>query len=115
MRCFQSLRCSCSSYFRLEAATSRLEDIAGSVDSAAPNALQAANSRGTEISSVAAQSQTTITPIPEEKPAEPLPRQIEEFDGLIEGDVAAFVQAAAQIGGFPEQQVRISEAAVESN
>ncbi|KAK5074758.1 suppressor of rasval19 [Lithohypha guttulata] len=99
---------------RLEAATSRLEDIAGSVDGAAPNALQAANSRGTETSSVAAQSQTTITPIPEEKPAEPLPRQIEEFDGLIEGDVAAFVQAAAQIGGLPEQQARAVQSAFQA-
>lgn len=58
-------------------------------------------------SAVATQSQTTITPTPapEPQPAEPLPRQIAEFDELIETDVTAFVQAAGQVGGLVEEQV----------
>jgi len=61
-------------------------------------------------SAIATHSQTTITPTPEpqpqSQPAEPLPRKIEEFDELIENDVTAFVQAAGQVGGLVEEQVR---------
>lgn len=98
---------------RLEAATSRLEDIASSVDGASnvPAAGLTGAARGldapTSTSSVAAQSQTTITPVPEPQPAqqEPLPRQVELFDELIDSDVNAFVEAAAKVGGLVEQQV----------
>ena len=106
---------------RLEAATSRLEDIASSVDSTsnapAGGAIGAAGltgaARGPEAStsSAAAQSQTTITPVPvpESHPqpvqAEPLPKQVEEFDDLIDTDVNAFVEAATKVGGLVEQQV----------
>ena len=48
-------------------------------------------------------------PVPESQPAEPLPRQIEEFDEFIESDVTAFVQAAGLIGGLVEEQVRLTK------
>lgn len=89
---------------RLEAATSRLEDIAGSVEGGPAGGLNG-SAREQEISSAAAQSQTTITPVPESKPAEPLPKQIEQFDELIDGDVAEFVQAADKVGGLAAEQV----------
>lgn len=106
-------------WLRLEAATSRLEDIASSVDGASNGAATGLTgaARGpdalTSTSSVAAQSQTTITPVPDPQPvqAEPLPKQVEQFDDLIDTDVNAFVEAAAKIGGLVEQQVCAASAA----
>lgn len=90
---------------RLEAATSRLEDIATSVDGA-PSSLNGA-ARGSEAAAVPTQSQTTSAAVPEPpKPADPLPVQIEEFDELIATDVTAFVQAASKIGGLVEEQAK---------
>jgi adenylyl cyclase-associated protein len=89
--------------YRLEAATSRLEDIATTVDGA--GAIQ----NGTPSQ---AQHAAAIVPIPEESsaptpaPPEPLPRSIEDFDKLIEEDITAFVTASGKIGGLVEEQVR---------
>lgn len=103
---------------RLEAATSRLEDIASSVDNTsnapaggAAGLTGAARGPEASTSSAAAQSQTAITPVPVPEPhsqpvqAEPLPKQVEEFDDLIDTDVNAFVEAANKVGGLVEQQV----------
>lgn len=89
---------------RLEAATSRLEDIAGSIEGAPPAGANG-SAKEQETSHAATQSQTTILPVPESKPAEPLPRQVEQFDELIDGDVTEFVQAADKVGGLVEEQV----------
>ena len=43
--------------------------------------------------------------IPESKPTEPLPKQVEQFDKLIDSDVTAFVEAAAKVGGLVDEQV----------
>ncbi|RMZ86634.1 hypothetical protein DV736_g6140, partial [Chaetothyriales sp. CBS 134916] len=56
---------------RLEAATSRLEDIASTVE-----------------------------------PSSPLPRSIDDFDTLIDEDMAAFVAASEKLGGLPEEQAK---------
>ena len=47
------------------------------------------------------------TRVPEAQPVqqEPLPKQVELFDDLIESDVTAFVEAATKVGGLVEQQV----------
>lgn len=92
----------------MEAATSRLEDIATSVDGSTPGALNGATGTkgvGVLAGTGAEESTATITPAPEPTPAEPLPKQIEEFDELIHGDVTAFTQAAGQVGGLVEEQV----------
>ena len=47
--------------------------------------------------------------IPESKPTEPLPKQVEQFDELIYSDVTAFVEAAAKVGGLVDEQVRESQ------
>lgn len=87
---------------RLEAATSRLEDIATSVDGTEPAQNGAsASAPGTSTAAVAAVPESAAPPAP----TEPLPRSIEEFDELIEGDVAAFVTASSKIGGLVEEQV----------
>jgi adenylyl cyclase-associated protein len=87
----------------LEAATSRLEDIATTVDGA-----------GVTQNGAPAQTQhaAAIVPMPEAPsapspaPQEPLPRSIEDFDKLIEEDITSFVTASGKIGGLVEEQVR---------
>ena len=87
---------------RLEAATSRLEDMATSVDASHPDTVAAINSASpapTDPASVAA-----TAPAPE--PAEPLPRSIEEFDKIVKEEVQGFVTASEKIGGLVQQQAR---------
>lgn len=90
---------------RLEAATSRLEDIATSVDGTEKGGLNgAAGVHGD--TAAATESTTTLTPAPETKvPDEPLPRSIEEFNPLIDNEVKDFVEKASKIGGLVEEQV----------
>ena len=87
--------------YRLEAATSRLEDMATSVDASHPETVAAITSAS--VSQPEA-TPTVAEPIPQA--AEPLPRTIEEFDKLIHEDVQGFVNASEKIGGLVEQQVR---------
>lgn len=87
---------------RLEAATSRLEDIATTVDGNANLTNGAAES--TQDTAVAATGAAPAAPAPP-APQEPLPRSIEDFDKLIEEDVTAFVTASSKIGGLVEEQV----------
>ena len=85
--------------FRLEAATSRLEDIATTIDGPTPptNGVVAATSSTPSIYATAPEA----TP----PPPEPLPRSVEAFDQIIQEDVAGFVTASGKIGGLVEEQV----------
>ncbi|KAJ5793813.1 hypothetical protein N7457_000412 [Penicillium paradoxum] len=86
---------------RLEAATSRLEDMAMSYDDpSSPKAL------GAPSSSVPA---TPEPPKPSPPPpaapvAAPVPPQIQDFDALIKGDVQNFVNLGQEIGGLVAEQ-----------
>ena len=85
----------------MEAATSRLEDIASSVD----GPQNGTNGNGSAVGAVAALgSPGGITEQPP-PPPEPLPRSIEAFDKIIEEDVGAFVTCSQKIGGLVEEQV----------
>ncbi|KAL4873771.1 hypothetical protein BDV12DRAFT_52923 [Aspergillus spectabilis] len=84
---------------RLEAATSRLEDMAMGLDD--PSAQKAPDAT------------TALAPVPSERPtptapttpaSAPLPPQIEDFDTLIEKDVGTFVELGKKIGGLVEEQ-----------
>ena len=87
-------------YTRLEAATSRLEDMATSIDSSHPATIDAINQ------AAATPSQTSLTSAPKPAPTpEPLPRSIEEFDRLIEEEVGSFVTAAEKIDPLLFEQV----------
>jgi adenylyl cyclase-associated protein len=83
---------------RLEAATSRLEDMATSIDSTHPSTVAAISS-----SAVAPESGTTGTPA-EGPSAEKLPPTIADFDKVINGEVKTFVAASEKLGGLVEQQ-----------
>lgn len=86
---------------RLEAATSRLEDMATSIDSSHPSTVAAISS------SVGAYTDpSTATPPSDAQSAEPLPPSIEDFDKLLDQHVKAFLKASEEVGGLVEQQAR---------
>jgi adenylyl cyclase-associated protein len=86
---------------RLEAATSRLEDIASSVPGLDPNnaATSTSHLNGTPILSV--HSTPSVTPTPavnvqaaSPAPPEDLPKEIEDFDKIINGELASFMKVS---------------------
>ena len=92
---------------RLEAATSRLEDMASAtidpnastngVPSISPSAVNASTSdRAAEMLE------------PPKQVADPLPPVIDNFDSIINGDVTAFVNKSEDIGGVLAEQVFMS-------
>jgi hypothetical protein len=87
---------------RLEAATSRLEDIATSVDSTHPETIAAISTAQATIAENAAAAALPVAAAP---PPEPLPRSIEDFDNVINEDVKEFVAASEAVGGLVQQQV----------
>jgi adenylyl cyclase-associated protein len=91
---------------RLEAATSRLEDMATAVDPSKPlNATVAA----AEAESLAAKEADGAETRSASAPAavqEPLPKTIEDFDKILKEDVQGFVTASEKLGGLIQEQVR---------
>lgn len=91
---------------RLEAATSRLEDmvpnygnISGSANSGLPlPGIGADANTGTD------QTQGSASP---ERRVEPLPPAIEDFDAIVNGDVQNFVNMSEDIGGLVAEQVEL--------
>lgn len=91
---------------RLEAATSRLEDmvpnysdISGSGNSGLP-----LPDRGTDVNAGTDQTRGNASP---ERRIEPLPPAIEEFDAIVNGDVQNFVNMSEDIGGLVAEQVEL--------
>ncbi|KAH7327863.1 adenylate cyclase associated N terminal-domain-containing protein [Stachybotrys elegans] len=86
---------------RLEAATSRLEDIASSTELPKDVGVLAQQS----IPSPPAANSVAPTPPPAPKPAsEPLPEIVEEFDAFLSSSVAKYVALSKEVGGLVEQQ-----------
>ena len=99
---------------RLEAATSRLEDIATSVNT--PDQTLTAN--GTPVTSTHAHSTPTLAPGSSTKPlpvagvapsppsvADELPAEIEDFDKLLNEDLATFVKLSSAMDPVIAEQV----------
>ncbi|KAF1992369.1 hypothetical protein K402DRAFT_388025 [Aulographum hederae CBS 113979] len=80
---------------RLEAATSRLEDIASSAAS-----LEQKDAAGTPTTNGAVAG----TPQSTSQPAEELPQSILDYDTLINGDLKAYMAVAEQLGGSIAEQ-----------
>ncbi|KAK4245782.1 adenylate cyclase associated N terminal-domain-containing protein [Corynascus novoguineensis] len=102
---------------RLEAATSRLEDIAQSSfeshqTSPAPAAPQHAGVAPNPPAPVSpAPPQTAIGPSPPAAAPEPVPEFIEEFDNLIDQSLAKWLKISNDIGGVvAEQAAKVVEA-----
>jgi adenylyl cyclase-associated protein len=87
--------------YRLEAATSRLEDMAMSLDEHDAQKKTADNSAALEPQA----SERPTPTAPAAPAAAPLPPQIEDFDTLISKDVGNFVQLGQKIGGLVAEQV----------
>ncbi|KAL4934585.1 adenylate cyclase-binding protein [Aspergillus undulatus] len=86
---------------RLEAATSRLEDMAMSLDD--PAAQKAPDSTATPGPQHVERPAPTAPPAPAPASA-PLTPQIEDFDTLINKDVGNFVELGKKIGGLVAEQ-----------
>ena len=91
-----------ANFRRLEAATSRLEDMAQSTmdPSSATNGLPPASG----ATSTAITDNGVVTP---KLQVEPLPASIDDFDGLINGDVKTFANMSLELGGLVSEQVRL--------
>lgn len=84
---------------RLEAATSRLEDMA-TPDDISPDASTPASTAPT-AAVAAATSAASSAPIAEE-----LPESIEDYDSLLNGPVSKYVALSKDMGGLVAKQVR---------
>lgn len=99
---------------RLEAATSRLEDMAQATmdPSSQPNGMVP----GPGAPTLAANNADTsgmgseVTRVV----SEPLPPALDDFDSLITGDVEAFVSRSEELGGLVAEQVRPSKSSQDS-
>jgi hypothetical protein len=91
---------------RLEAATSRLEDIASSTASLDAPPASATSNGSTSAPSTAippAPSAQSLTPTPSS--AASLPRSVEEFDALVNNDVKGYINLSQELGGSIAEQV----------
>ncbi|KAJ5577011.1 hypothetical protein N7535_003937 [Penicillium sp. DV-2018c] len=86
---------------RLEAATSRLEDMAMSYED--PSASKSMGASPSSASATTEPAQATSPP-PAAPAAAPVPPQIQDFDALIKGDVQNFVNMGEKIGGLVAEQ-----------
>lgn len=96
---------------RLEAATSRLEDMATAPPDSPQSTPQAAaeSSRSlTGASSAASRDGPSPAPLPPPAApkAEPVPQLVEDYDNVVSTTVAPFVKQAEALGGTIAQQVR---------
>lgn len=90
--------------YRLEAATSRLEDIA-----AIPSYPSSSGAVSAITSTASAASTIKNVPPPQAPvPEEPLPASVEEFDELIAGAVAKYVEKSKGLGELIAEQVRMA-------
>ena len=100
-------------YYSLEAATSRLEDIATSTE-LPKDTISSINDKSTSSPADASAASTSPPPpplAPASAPApkastEPLPESVEEFDALLNSTVDKYVKLSDQIGGLVAKQVR---------
>ena len=89
---------------RLEAATSRLEDMVPSMgdQSAVTNGLSASDQDTQTPGGTKQMGRSDTSPSPT-----PLPPAIDDFDSMINGDVTKFVTMSEHIGGLVAEQVRV--------
>ena len=91
---------------RLEAATSRLEDMVPNIGdpSDSVNGIQSGKGQGMTAAEEMGQARSAAPPTP--KHVETLPPTIDDFDGIINGAVSTFVNISEEIGGLVAEQVR---------
>lgn len=89
---------------RLEAATSRLEDMVPSISdpSASANGVSSLPESGLTAPGGGLRGEPGAA---QQQPMAPLPPAIDDFDALINGDVKTFVNMSEEIGGLVAEQV----------
>ena len=89
---------------RLEAATSRLEDMVPhmSEQSTVTNGVSSPDKSQSTAGGVKQSEGAVTSPAPS---APPLPASIDDFDAMINGDVTTFVAMSEEIGGLLAEQV----------
>ena len=95
---------------RLEAATSRLEDMVPNIGDAsvAPNGFQPGPNQGPNV--VEGMGQPAANGQSSQKSQEALPPVIDDFDHTINDEVKTFVNMSEEIGGLVAEQVQPEEA-----
>lgn len=99
---------------RLEAATSRLEDMVPNISDSttSPNGIQLGS--GESLSAAEARSQAIANGTSSQRHLETLPPVIDDFDGTINGEVKTFVNMSEEIGGLVAEQVHPSSCRLSS-
>lgn len=94
---------------RLEAATSRLEDMAqATIDPSVPTSGVLNTSR-TAVAAAGGVDRDGDNANAQNHAPEPLPPALDDFDSLINGDVVKFVNMSEELGGLVAEQVRVIE------
>lgn len=91
---------------RLEAATSRLEDMVPNYGNISGSTDGVSLSPDAGTGAVAGTDQTRGN-APQEPLVEPLPPTIEDFDAIVKGEVQTFINMSEDIGGLVAEQVNI--------
>ena len=92
---------------RLEAATSRLEDMAhATIDPSLPTS-GVANTSGMAVAAARGGDRDSDDASAQNQAPDPLPPALDDFDTLINGDVVKFVNMSEELGGLVAEQVRV--------
>lgn len=85
---------------RLEAATSRLEDMVPNIGDASASTNGVQSSPGQNLTTAEGMSESRGNAPSPHKHLETLPPVIDDFDGTINGEVKTFVNMSEEIGGL---------------
>ena len=96
---------------RLEAATSRLEDMVPTMRPPSTDVNGVASLPEHGLTAPGADARNGPTASPRLAPAN-LPPAVDDFDALINGDVKTFVNMSEEIGGLVAEQVRNQQSAI---
>ena len=91
---------------RLEAATSRLEDMVPNVNDSAASTNGIQSTTGQGMTATEGMGQARGNAPPPLRHVETLPPTIDDFDATINGEVKTFVNMSEEIGGLVAEQVR---------
>lgn len=94
---------------RLEAATSRLEDMVPNIGDSASSTNGIQSDRGQGMVAAQGMEQAGGFPPTPQRHLETLPPVIDDFDGIINGEVKTFVNMSEEIGGLVAEQVHSAE------
>lgn len=97
---------------RLEAATSRLEDMVPNIGDSSPSTNGIQSNRGQGMTAAEGIDQASgVLPTPQ-RHLETLPPVIDDFDSIINGEVKTFVNMSEEIGGLVAEQVLFAKQAI---